>query len=152
MFWLIHTVRERNQGRYRELDKHDGKQWVLVPFPFWDECEHFCTIYQDPFVPVMFPVLVPVPFLLPGMSIFYLVNWRIWFPQKNWISEVNLIFLTIMPIGILLLNNQTRPRRSGSWYPLMNSSWKIIVGLRHQPSANCYQFLQRSKPFPHQMK
>ena len=34
-----------------------------VPFPFSDQCEHFCTIYYDPLVPFLFPVpvLVPLP-------------------------------------------------------------------------------------------
>ena len=42
-------------------DWHNRKQWVLVPFPASDQCEHFCTIL-GPFVLVLFPVPVPVPF------------------------------------------------------------------------------------------
>ena len=33
-----HTTREREW----ELDQHNRNQWILVPFPVLDQCEHFC--------------------------------------------------------------------------------------------------------------
>ena len=45
---LIYTwgvCREQHFGRYRELDQHIWKQWVLVPFHVLDQCKHLCTIY-----------------------------------------------------------------------------------------------------------
>ena len=60
--WLIHTARERDQGRYMELDQHNGKQWVLAPFPVSNQCKYFCTIYWDLLVSVLFSVLAPVTF------------------------------------------------------------------------------------------
>ena len=60
----IHNQQERDVNRYRELDRHhrkhwvlvlclsqisvdqhSGEQWVMVPFPFPDQCEHFSTIF-----------------------------------------------------------------------------------------------------------
>ena len=45
--WHTHTARERkkDRDRYRQLDQHNRKQWVLAPFPVSDQCEHFCTIH-----------------------------------------------------------------------------------------------------------
>ena len=43
--WLVHTARERDRDRPREMDQHNRKQWVLVPLPVLDQCEHFYTIY-----------------------------------------------------------------------------------------------------------
>ena len=35
-YWLIHTVWKRDQNRYRELNQHNRKQWILVHFPASD--------------------------------------------------------------------------------------------------------------------
>ena len=40
-----------------ELGQLNRKQWVLIPFPVWDESEIFCTTYW-----FLVPVPVPVPF------------------------------------------------------------------------------------------
>ena len=33
------------RNRYRELDWHNRKQLLQVPFPASDQCKHFCAIY-----------------------------------------------------------------------------------------------------------
>ena len=39
------------------------KQWVLVPAPVSDQYEHFCRIYYNPLLPVLFLVVLPVTVL-----------------------------------------------------------------------------------------
>ena len=46
---------------YRELDQYKRKQWILVPFPVLDQCEHFYTTYQYPLLLVPFPIPSPRP-------------------------------------------------------------------------------------------
>ena len=38
------ATRKRYQDRYRKLDQHDRKPWVLFHFSVSDHCEHFCTV------------------------------------------------------------------------------------------------------------
>ena len=46
---LIHTARARNREQYKELDWHNRKQWVLVPVPVSDQCEHiYKVLYFGP--------------------------------------------------------------------------------------------------------
>ena len=75
--WLIHTAWERewDRDRYRKLNQRNRKQWVLVPYPILGKCEHFCTMYYDPFVPVPFPVPNPVPLYAVWISHKTLCKW-----------------------------------------------------------------------------
>ena len=40
--WMLH----RDQRWYREWDWHIKKQWVFVPAPVLDQCEHFCRTHS----------------------------------------------------------------------------------------------------------
>ena len=46
--WLIHTDRNRGGRENRhslEQVWHNRKEWVLIPVPVLDQCEHFCITY-----------------------------------------------------------------------------------------------------------
>ena len=43
LLWFIHTG--WNWGQHRDWDWYGSKQWVLVPVPVLELCEHFCIIY-----------------------------------------------------------------------------------------------------------
>ena len=68
-----HNEREWDQDRNRELEQHNRKQWILVPFIVPDHYEHFCTIYRDPLLLGPFPVSIPVLCSVnkPLLRIFY---------------------------------------------------------------------------------
>ena len=67
LWWLTHTAWDRNWERYREWNWHNIKQWLLIPVPIWDLCEHFCIL--EPIDPGTIPVSFPVPvFQRSGIS------------------------------------------------------------------------------------
>ena len=50
------------QGQLQELDQHNWKQWHWF-LSYLTLCEHFCTLYKDPLVAVLFPCSVNKPLL-----------------------------------------------------------------------------------------
>ena len=64
--WLIHIA--RNRDRDRECDKHNRKQWSLVPFLVSDQCEHFCTTYLNPLMPCTCPGPVQCEYAITAIS------------------------------------------------------------------------------------
>ena len=46
---LVHTAWNRNKTDTEKRDWHNRKQWVLVPVPVLDQCEHFQMALYFPF-------------------------------------------------------------------------------------------------------